>query len=153
LGYLRKLGGAPGDVEPSDAQLLQQFVAQRDESAFAALLARHGPLVLGVCRQVLHDAHDAEDAFQATFLFLAPKAASIRRHNALAAWLHRVAFNMAHTARTSAALRRVHERQAGAMSRANSSEPTCDELSDWQPLLHEEVNRLPEKYRAPVVLC
>jgi RNA polymerase sigma-70 factor (ECF subfamily) len=151
LGYLRALGGPTSGEGPSDAELLERFVARRDEAAFAALLTRHGPLVLGVCRQVLRDSHDAEDAFQATFLVLARRAASIRKTEALAAWLHRVAFNLAQTARTSAAVRRGHERQAGAMSRVNDSAgpgPT-----DWQPLLHDEVNRLPEKYRAPVVLC
>jgi RNA polymerase sigma factor (sigma-70 family) len=151
LWYLRGVGGPSRGDEPSDAQLLERFVVCRDEGAFAALLGRHGPLVLGVCRQVLQDDHDAEDAFQATFLVLARRAASIRRHEALAAWLHRVAVNIARTARTSAALRRTHERQAGAMAKAHDGGDPA--LSDWQAVLHEEVNRLPEKYRAPVVLC
>jgi RNA polymerase sigma factor (sigma-70 family) len=149
LRSLRRFAGAAGP-DPGDAQLLEQFVARRDEAAFAALLRRHGPLVLGVCRQVLRHAHDAEDAFQATFLVLARKAATISRREALAAWLHRVALNVARTARTAAARRRSHERQAALMSRAT---PPEDGGPDWQPLLHEEVNRLPDKYRLPVVLC
>src|SRR5688572_30353338 len=98
-------GGALRDLcrlvhsQEADGQLLHQFVARRDEAAFAALLQRHGPLVLGVCREVLGDAHDAEDAFQATFLVLARKAASVRSQESLGAWLYRVAVNIARTAR------------------------------------------------------
>src|SRR5262249_41638579 len=151
LEYLRQLESARARVEQDDRQLLGQFVGQRDEGAFAALLERHGPLVFAVCRQVLHDRHDAEDAFQATFLVLARKAASIRRHESLGAWLHRVAVHLAQTARISAAKRRMHERQVVRMA----GESPLDEvaLRDWQPILHEEVDRLPEKYRVPVVLC
>src|SRR5262249_44324086 len=110
-----------------------------------------GPLVLGVCRQVLRNDHDAEDAFQATFLVLARKAASIHSGEALAAWLHRVAFNLAHTARSGAAQRRARERQALRMPEADPVQEA--NLRDLQPLLHEEVNRLPWKYRVAVVLC
>jgi RNA polymerase sigma factor (sigma-70 family) len=151
LRHLRALAGAEGGADESDAQLLRRFAAARDEAAFAALLRRHGPLVLGVCRQVLRDPHDAEDAFQATFLVLAKKAGSIREREALGSWLYRVAFNLATTARTSAARRRAREREAGTMAQAP---PAGDAPAhDWQPLLHEEVNRLPEKYRVPVVFC
>jgi RNA polymerase sigma-70 factor (ECF subfamily) len=154
VGVLRFLRGLVGPDEregQSDSQLLARFVTQRDEDAFAGLLSRHGPLVLGLCRQVLRDAHAAEDAFQATFLVLARKASSIRKHEALAAWLHRVALNIARTARRCSEQRQAHERQAALMSCAGSTvEP---EPSDWQPLLHEEVDRLPRKYRVPVVLC
>jgi RNA polymerase sigma factor (sigma-70 family) len=147
LRYIRCLDHA----EEGDGQLLQRFVGQQDETAFAALLRRHGPMVLGVCRQVLTDAQDAEDAFQAVFLVLARKAASIRERESLAAWLHQVAVNIARTARSSAARRRIHERQAAAMSGIRSVEAVPP--GDWQPLLHEEVNRLPQKYRIPIVLC
>src|SRR5947209_16576282 len=109
LRYIKVLAGAPGGGDRQDAELLDQFVARRDEAAFAALLQRHGPLVLGVCRQVLRDPHDAEDAFQATFLVLVGKAASIRKHASLGAWLHRVALNISRTARTSAERRRLYE--------------------------------------------
>jgi RNA polymerase sigma factor (sigma-70 family) len=151
LRYVRALAGATGGGARRDGELLAAFVARRDEGAFATLLERHGPLVLGVCRQVLGDAHDAEDAFQATFLVLARKAASVRGHESLAAWLHRVAVNVSRTARLSAARRRAHERQAVPRARAV---PAADEaVRDWQPILHEEVARLPHKYRVPVVLC
>src|SRR5262249_45272427 len=135
LRYVRALAGATGGGARRDAELLAEFVARRDEGAFAALLERHGALVLGVCRQILGDAHDAEDAFQATFLVLAKKAASVRRHESLAAWLHRVAVNVSRTARQSAARRRTHEREAAHMARAT---PAADEtVRDWQPILHE----------------
>jgi DNA-directed RNA polymerase specialized sigma24 family protein len=107
LRYLCRLASTKVWDEQSDGRLLQQFVAQRDEGAFAALLERHGPLVLGVCRRVLGSEPDAEDAFQATFLVLARKAASIRRPQALAGWLHRVAVNLAREARAGAARRRA----------------------------------------------
>jgi RNA polymerase sigma factor (sigma-70 family) len=151
LRYVRTLAGAAASDEQTDGQLLQQFVAHRDEAAFARLLRRHGPLVLGVCRQVLGDLHAAEDAFQATFLVLARKAGSIRRIDSLAPWLYRVALNVARTAKLRAVQRRAHERQAAAMVPTSSVEESP--LRDWQPLLHEEIDRLPEKYRVPVVLC
>src|SRR5215471_4666947 len=151
LQYLRHLENAKAWADQGDGQLLQQFVGQRDEGAFAALLQRHGPLVFAVCRQVLQDPHDAEDAFQATFLVLARKAASIRRHESLAAWLHRVAVHLAQTARISAAKRRRHERQVVRMAQESPLDEVA--LRNWQPILHEEIDRLPEKYRVPVVLC
>jgi RNA polymerase sigma factor (sigma-70 family) len=149
VGYLRGLGGGREDAL-ADRELLLRFVAQRDEAAFALLLQRYGPLVLSVCRQVLRDAHEAEDAFQATFLLLARKATTIRRGEALGAWLHRVACNVARTARADATRRRASERRAILMSRADAAPESS--FSDWQPLLHEEVNRLPGKYRLPIVL-
>src|SRR5262245_57618393 len=151
LGYIRSLAGPQGGDGRSDGQLLRQFLARRDEAAFALLLQRHGPLVLGVCRQVLRDTHAAEDAFQATFLVLARKAGSVRRRESLSAWLYRVAYNLARTARAGAARRQAHERQAVTMARAEAGDEAVRD--DWQPLLHEEVNRLPAKYRVPVVLC
>jgi len=138
-------------VDASDGKLLEQFITQRDELAFAALLQRHGPLVFGVCRQVLGNPHDAEDAFQATFLVLARKATLIRKREALAAWLHRVALNIARTAKSSTTQRRFHERQAVPMSQRSPVDEVA--MRDWQPLIHEEVDRLPEKYRVGVVLC
>jgi RNA polymerase sigma factor (sigma-70 family) len=150
LRHVRGLFGS-AVADSSDRQLLERFVAHRDEEAFAALLRRHGPLVLGVCRQVLGDLHSAEDAFQATFLVLARKASAIRRGESLGPWLYRVAVNIARTARASAAQRRAHERQASAMAEARSPDDT--RWRDWQPLLHEAVDQLPEKYRVPVVLC
>jgi RNA polymerase sigma factor (sigma-70 family) len=134
----------------SDAQLLQQFVARRDEAAFAVLVRRHGGMVLGVCRSVLHHAEDAEDACQATFLVLARRAVAIRKPDALASWLHGVAYRLAHKARTAAARRRHCERQAARPL------PTVVDNMTWQELrhiLHEELERLPEKYRLPIILC
>jgi RNA polymerase sigma-70 factor (ECF subfamily) len=151
LRYLGRSARANECAAESDAGLLRHFVARRSEDTFAALLERHGPLVLAVCRRILREPADAEDAFQATFLVLARKAASIRNPDALAAWLHRVALNMARTLKSSTAHRQAHERQAALMS---ASLPVDEApVPDWQPILHEEVDRLPEKYRLPVVLC
>jgi RNA polymerase sigma factor (sigma-70 family) len=148
---LRFLRHAADAAEADDAALLQRFVARRDEDAFAALLQRHGPLVLAVCRRALRQRADAEDAFQATFLVLARKAGSIRQQDALAAWLHRVALNISRTIKAAAARRQAHERQVADMAQAAPSDDV--ELRDWQSVLHEEVDQLPEKHRVPVVLC
>jgi RNA polymerase sigma factor (sigma-70 family) len=154
LRCIRHLGS---DKEGSDGQLLQQFVAGRKDSAFAAIMHRHARLVLAICLQVVGNPHDAEDAFQATFLVLAREAGSIRKRDSLAAWLHRVALNMARKVRSGTAQRRSHERQAVVMSSAGpkfqASAVAHVALRDWQLLIHEEVDRLPEKYRVPVVLC
>jgi len=103
LRHIRQLAAARKDQELPDRQLLERFAAQRDEAAFAALLRRHGPMVLGVCRSVLHDPHDADDAFQAAFLLLAQKAGSIHRREAVSGWLYRVAYHAALRARATAA--------------------------------------------------
>jgi RNA polymerase sigma factor (sigma-70 family) len=151
LRHLHKLtGGLPGE-DVSDGQLLEQFVNRREERAFAELLSRHGPLVLGVCRRVLRQAQDAEDAFQATFLILAKKAASIRRPEALATWLYEVAYRVALKARAEASRRRLLNPQEQTM-------PPLDPLAaaasqELRAILDEELHRLPEKYRAPLVLC
>jgi RNA polymerase sigma factor (sigma-70 family) len=151
LRYLGHAARAKECADQSDAGLLRQFVARRNEQAFAALLERHGPFVLAVCRRILRDPTDAEDAFQATFLVLARKAGSIRNPEALAAWLHQVALNMARALKSSTAQRQIHERQAALMAAPTPVEEVP--VPDWQPILHEEVGRLPEKYRVPVVLC
>jgi RNA polymerase sigma factor (sigma-70 family) len=151
LRRLRQAIGVPAGGETTDSHLLAQFVRDRNEQAFAALLERRGPMVLAVCRQVLGDSHDAEDAFQATFLVLAQKAASVRQGESLAGWLHRVAYHTALRARARAAQRKDHERQARNMAQPDSlSELAFGEL---RPVLHEEVNRLPGKFRHPVILC
>src|SRR5262249_38442766 len=120
------------------------------QAAFTALVQRHGPLVLGVCRQVLRDGTLAEDAFQATFLVFAKRAASIRNRSSLGAWLYRVAYHTALTARASALRRQAHEREA-ALRQLDGPDTKADH--DWQPILHQEVDRLPSKYREPIVLC
>src|SRR5436309_15855489 len=135
----------------SDADLLHRFVRDRDESAFAGLMERHGPMVLGVCRRVLRTDRDADDVFQATFLVLVRKAASLRRPELLGNCLYGVAYRIALRARAAAARQPALGRQVEEMPAAEAvDEKVWDEL---RPVLDEEVNRLPEKYRAPVVLC
>jgi RNA polymerase sigma factor (sigma-70 family) len=142
---------APGVEDPTDGQLLERFVSRRDESAFAALVRRHGRMVLGVCRRVLGDAHHAEDASQAAFLVLVRKAASLGRPPSLANWLYAVAYRTALKARANAARRWACERQAVPLP------PTAppDEVvrREARAALDEELSRLPECYRAPLVLC
>jgi RNA polymerase sigma factor (sigma-70 family) len=145
LDHLQQAGGGL-----TDKQLLARFVAARDEAAFAALVRRHGPLVLGVCRRVLHDWHEAEDAFQATFLVLARKAASLVVGESLGCWLYGVAYRTALEAHTMSARRRARERP---MADAPHPAVLPAEAQDWRPLLDRELARLPEKYRAAVVLC
>src|SRR5205823_14312153 len=111
----------------------------------------HGPMVFNVCRRVLRYSHAAEDAFQATFLVLVRKAASIARRELLANWLYGVAFRTAQEARAAAARRRMKEQEAGAMPR--HADPTDDPWQDLRPLLDRELSRLPDKYRIPVILC
>jgi RNA polymerase sigma factor (sigma-70 family) len=130
-----------------EGELLRRYVQHRDEAAFAALVRRHGPMVMGVCRRVLHDPHDAEDAFQATFLVLVRKAATLRSPGLLANWLYGVAYRTALEAKTAAARRRAKE--AKVVPRASTEEAWTDLL----PALDQELERLPEKYRAVVVLC
>jgi RNA polymerase sigma factor (sigma-70 family) len=135
----------------SDGQLLEWFVRRGEEAAFAALVRRHGPMVLGVCRRVLRHAQDAEDAFQATFLVLAQKAPRLRRPELLANWLYGVAYRTALHARQRAAQRSAREREAASMSNPENN-PQVDS-QELRRLLDEELIRLPEKYRAPLVLC
>jgi len=160
-GQLKVLGSQPGTtgaeerVESlTDEQLLDWFLNQDDgsaEEAFRAIVLRHGPMVLGVCRHILNQHQDAEDAFQATFLVLARKAGSIRDRRVLARWLYEVAYRIAMRARTNGVRRRTHERQGGEMAATVTSDNHG--WVELRPVLHEEVNRLPEKYRLPVILC
>jgi RNA polymerase sigma factor (sigma-70 family) len=134
-----------------DPELVERFVRAGEEAAFATLVQRHSALVMGVCRRILHHHQDAEDAFQATFLVLARKAGAIRNPHALAGWLHAVAYRIAQEAKLQASRRRDRERQARAMN-----PPTAFLDDSWQelrPVLDEELHRLPEKYRLPLVLC
>jgi RNA polymerase sigma factor (sigma-70 family) len=134
----------------TDAQLLTRFVTSRDEASFAALVRRHGPMVLAVCRRLLGHAQDAEDAFQATFLVLARKAGSVVKRESVGSWLHGVACRTAMQAASANARRRARERQVVDMPHP---EVMPEEAYDWLPLLDQELGRLPEKYRAAVVLC
>jgi RNA polymerase sigma factor (sigma-70 family) len=135
----------------TDAQLLSCFVERRDAAAFEALVRRHGPMVLGTCRRILGDTHDAEDAFQAVFLVLVRKAASMASREAVGGWLYGVAYRTALAARTKRARQRAKEKQVEDMPH-----PTVEPDGTWQelgPLLDKELGRLPEKFRVPVVLC
>jgi RNA polymerase sigma factor (sigma-70 family) len=138
------------EAGPSDGQLLTRFVEGRDEAAFAAVVKRHGSLVWGVCRRLLSQ-HDAEDAFQATFLVLCRNAAAIRRREMLSSWLHSVAHQTALHARRTAARRKHREKQVVDMP-----EPAVADRDPWpdlQPLLDQEINRLPDRYRRVIILC
>jgi RNA polymerase sigma factor (sigma-70 family) len=136
----------------SDAQLLQRFLRLKDAEAFEALVGRHGPMVLSVCRGILRDPHDVEDAFQATFLVLVKKGGTIRGRDALAGWLYQVAHRVAIQANTAVARRRALERQVRQMAVANSTnEGTAS--GELLAALHEEIALLPERYRLAVVHC
>jgi RNA polymerase sigma factor (sigma-70 family) len=135
----------------TDRQLLQRFATQRDGAAFEALVHRHGGMVWRVCRQVLGEAHAAEDAFQATFLVLVRKAGSVGRPELLANWLYGVARRVALRARKTRARRETHERPGAEALAAAAVEDAP--RHDPEPVLHEELERLPAKYRSPMVLC
>jgi RNA polymerase sigma factor (sigma-70 family) len=135
----------------TDGQLLASFIDQKDEAAFEALVRRHGRMVFGVCRRVLGNHHDAEDAFQATFLVLARKASSVRPRERVANWLHGVASRTAMKAKTMTAKRRGREKQVTEMP-----EPEAAQHDQWlglQPLLDQELNGLPENYRLAILFC
>ncbi len=150
LRHIHHLAAGRGGEPRSDRQLLDDFIAQRDEVAFAALLARHGPMVLRVCRRVLHHEQDAEDAFQATFLILARKAASIRKRDSVAEWLHGVAYRTAREAHRRAARRRRHEAHLRELTPRTVPRPAWD---DVQAVFDEEIRRLPTVFRTAFVLC
>jgi RNA polymerase sigma factor (sigma-70 family) len=150
LHHLRSLAASSGP-ELTDGQLLRRFAADRDAAAFAALVQRHGRLVWSVCRNVLRHDHDAEDAFQASFLALARNAGSIRKAEALASWLHGVAYRVSQRALRDAARRRNHERRAGTIARDDAVSESA--WRDLQAALDEEVQQLPERLRVPFVLC
>jgi RNA polymerase sigma factor (sigma-70 family) len=136
----------------SDRQLLEAFLARRDETSFAALVERYGGLVLGVCRRVLGHRQDAEDVFQATFLVLARQASGIRRRGSVSCWLHGVAWRLAQKARVRAARRRTLERLA-VVNAAPADPPGAAAERELAGRLDEVLVRLPEKYRRPLVLC
>ncbi len=153
-GLLHQLRSAAQseDAGGSDGELLERFLARRDEAAFEALVRRHGPMVLGVCRRVLRHDHDAEDAFQAAFLVLVRKADSIVPPERIGNWLYGVACRTARKARSLAARRHAKERPM-----LDVPQPAADpDRADWldvRPHLDRELERLPQRYRAPLVLC
>jgi RNA polymerase sigma factor (sigma-70 family) len=138
--------------EMTDGQLLECFITRRDEAAFEALVRRHGPMVLGVCRRLLRHTQDAEDAFQAVFLILVRKAASLGQRELLGNWLYGVAYRTPLDARAAAARRRTRERQVSPMPEPETADDAVVG-SDLRPLLDQELNRLPDRYRIPIVLC
>jgi RND family efflux transporter MFP subunit len=153
LSWVRRLTAEAGVV--SDAQLLDRFVANRDEAAFELLLRRHARMVFEVCRRVLRDPHDAEDAFQATFLALARHADRIAKREAIASWLHQVAYRTALTARGRRARRASHEKLSGAAEHLSvaADAVASSENQELRRVLDQEIGRLPERLRAAVVLC
>jgi len=149
LPYLRRVA-AGSDASP-DAVLLNRFATEGDDGAFAVLVRRHGPMILGVCRRVLRDHHDAEDAFQATFLVLARRAGSLSSPDQLANWLYGVAYRTALEARTRRLRRQGKESQ---VVKAQADEASCEATwRDLRRVLDEEIQRLPTRYRSPFVLC
>ncbi len=150
LQMLRRVASRHARDEQADAQLLARFVRQGDEAAFEVLVHRHGPMVWGVCRRLLTRTEDAEDAFQAAFVVLVRRAGSIRDGALLGNWLYGVAYRVAVRARARAARRAAREKQ-GVLTEPAATE--TETTTDWQQLLHEEVFRLPEKYRRPIVMC
>src|SRR5262245_670371 len=154
--FLHRLTGLPAEGRVTDQQLLDRFVRERDEAAFATLLQRHGPMVRGVCLRALRYAHDADDAFQATFLVLARKAALVSWHKSVGGWLYQVAWRIARKARTAAdrdadLTRRLAPEEVSQMAAAD---PLTDAVRrELRAVLDEELARMPEKYRLPLVLC
>ena len=159
LWHLRAMVASEQKGQLADRQLLERFVTRREEEAFAALVRRHAAMVWSVCRRVLPCWHDAEDAFQATFLILARKAGSAGTRGSLGGWLHQVAYHTAVKARAQAASRQRHERQVVDPAVSTPREqPTVDPLAEVTgrelfAVLDEELLRLPDRYRLPMVLC
>jgi RNA polymerase sigma factor (sigma-70 family) len=160
LQHLRNVAAVQTYHGLSDRDLLERFALTHDEAAFTVLIERHGPMVLGVCRRALPNFHDAEDACQATFLVLARKAASVRKKTSLSSWLHGVACRVAANLKRDHARRKARERGAaarcGTVSRPchNSADPAAEvSWREVQAILDEELERLPERYRAPLILC
>jgi RNA polymerase sigma factor (sigma-70 family) len=149
--YLKRVSLATDGAQVSDGELLTRYCEYRDTDAFEALVRRHGPVVLAVCRQVLGSVHDAEDAFQATFLVLMHKAGALAHREAVGSWLYRAAYNTARNARLGIARRRFYERKAANMADIATTDRAYSP-AELQPLF-EEIARLPDRLRAPLTLC
>ncbi len=151
LRHIHRLFGDGTLAGMPDARLLERYAADRDETAFEALVQRHGPMVSAVCHGVLDDRNDADDAFQATFLLLARKAGTIWVRDSVGGWLHRVAWRIALQVKSDAARRRQQERRAAEASvgRSQHNRP----WDDTRAVIHQEIDSLPERYRQPIVLC
>ncbi|MDR3635898.1 MAG: sigma-70 family RNA polymerase sigma factor [Isosphaeraceae bacterium] len=148
---LRTLFSAGAGGGLSDGQLLEWFLTRQEDAAFAELVRRHGPMVMGVCRRALGNHHDAEDAFQATFLVLARNGQTVRPPERLAHWLHGVAWRITRKARATAGKRRAREKLVPEVP--EPSAPAADVWDDLARVLDQELGRLPDRYRAPIVLC
>src|SRR5262249_37305646 len=144
LGHLCRLFDGRSADDPTDGHLLERFLARHDEAACAALVRRPGPLVLGLCQRLLGNPHDAEDAFQATFLVLVRRASTLDRRGSVAGWLYGVAYRVAVRARAQRERRRAYERQARPMQ-ATATGPDLS-MQELRQALDQELNQLPEKY-------
>jgi RNA polymerase sigma factor (sigma-70 family) len=151
VSYIRRIASSGHEAGSDDRELVQRFVAERDEGAFEALLRRHGPMVLGVCQRLLANPSDAEDAFQVTFLVFLRKVSSLSRRELVANWLYGVAHRTALKARGREAQRRGHYKRFVVNSEMKASDEAT--WRDLRPIVDEEVRRLPAKYRSPIVLC
>jgi RNA polymerase sigma-70 factor (ECF subfamily) len=151
LGYIRKVASGWQAADLPDPELLEQFVGRRDEAAFAVIVRRHGPMVRRLCLRILQNEQDADDAFQATFLVLCRKAGWVDRKQSLGGWLHGVAYRVAQKARIASARRQRHERCSPARRLAD---PLAEvSLKEAHAILDDELARLPDKFRGPLVLC
>lgn len=149
--YLRRLTAGEHEQRLADRDLLDRYTGQRDESAFAVLVQRHGPMVLRVCDRVLGNSHDAEDVFQATFLTLARKANAVAWHESISCWIYEVAHRLARKARALAARRAM--RQATLKHHLPNEARLDAPWREVQTVLDEEISRLPPRLREPIVLC
>jgi RNA polymerase sigma factor (sigma-70 family) len=149
--HLRRIILPKGESGLTDGELLGRFIEHRDEAAVTALVRAHGPMVWGVCRRMLPNHHDAEDAFQATFLVLVRKAESVRQREMVGNWLYGVAHQTARKARATTGKRRRREMQVMAMPQVQA--PEQDSSHQLEPFLDQELSRLPDKYRVAIVLC
>ena len=147
LEYIRRIANAEALRQATDGELLVRFHRDREESAFAALVNRHGPMVFRICWNILRDRHDSEDAFQATFLVLARKANSLGKPMSLCNWIYGVAYRVALKARTGRGRRQRHEQQGMALDTFGSATTSVD---DSGPALLAEIERLPACYRPPM---
>jgi RNA polymerase sigma factor (sigma-70 family) len=153
LRQLQRLFGGGSVSGLGEGALLERFVSRTDEEAFSAILARHGPMVLGVCRRLLNDPGDIEDAFQATFLVLVKKASTIQDREQLGPWLYGVSRRVAVRARARTARRDAKERRCGDVEEAMMGPDSKAERRELRAVLDDELGRLPEKYRSPIILC
>src|SRR5260370_9501193 len=151
LRYIRRVAAAECALDLADRELLDRFVTRRDGAAYAALVRRHGPMVLRLCLRVLQNEHDAEDAFQADFLVLNQKATLLLPQESLSGWLYRVAYRIAQKARIGAARRRKHEGRAAVKHAVDPLDQIT--LREAYAVLDKELARLPDKFRVPLVLC